>query len=147
MVGLSQYLALSIRQPWASLIMSGKKSIEVRSWSTRYRGRLIVHAGRKADDLAANYLGVKSEQYRGGYLGAVELDSIKPFDRFSWSRERAYHLNPGPMPGDVYAWYFKQPRTFANPVPGSGKVGIFPIPEDDLNTILVDNRWLKEFPN
>lgn len=37
--------ALTIRQPWASLIATGVKTIETRSWSTKYRGLLLVHAG------------------------------------------------------------------------------------------------------
>lgn len=38
--------ALTIRQPWASLIAHGVKTIETRSWSTKYRGPLAIHAGR-----------------------------------------------------------------------------------------------------
>lgn len=38
--------ALTLRQPWASLVAVGTKWIETRSWSTSYRGRLAVHAGR-----------------------------------------------------------------------------------------------------
>ena len=36
--------ALSVRQPWASLIASGRKTIELRSWSPRYRGPVLVLA-------------------------------------------------------------------------------------------------------
>jgi hypothetical protein len=36
--------ALSLHQPWASLIGLGVKTIETRSWSTKYRGPLAVHA-------------------------------------------------------------------------------------------------------
>ncbi len=37
--------ALTVRQPWASLIAAGVKTIETRSWSTKYRGPLAIHAG------------------------------------------------------------------------------------------------------
>jgi hypothetical protein len=37
--------ALSIRQPWAWLIVHGHKDIENRDWSTPFRGQLLVHAG------------------------------------------------------------------------------------------------------
>ena len=36
---------LSVRQPWASLIAEGQKTIELRSWVTKYRGPLLVIAG------------------------------------------------------------------------------------------------------
>jgi hypothetical protein len=38
--------ALSILQPWASAIARGAKRIETRSWKTRYRGPLLIHAGK-----------------------------------------------------------------------------------------------------
>jgi hypothetical protein len=41
--------ALSIRQPWAWLIVTGYKDIENRSWRTNYRGPLLIHAGRAID--------------------------------------------------------------------------------------------------
>lgn len=36
--------ALSIRQPWAWLILHGGKDIENRSWNTNFRGRFLIHA-------------------------------------------------------------------------------------------------------
>ncbi len=35
---------LSIKQPFAELVVSGRKSIEIRSWATNYRGEFLVHA-------------------------------------------------------------------------------------------------------
>ena len=37
--------AISIKQPWASLIAHGIKDIENRTWRTNYRGRVLIHAG------------------------------------------------------------------------------------------------------
>ena len=39
-------MALSIRQPWAWLILHGGKDIENRNWPTRFRGRVLVHAAK-----------------------------------------------------------------------------------------------------
>ncbi|HDU8694716.1 TPA: ASCH domain-containing protein, partial [Morganella morganii subsp. morganii] len=38
--------AISIRQPWAWLIVNGHKDIENRSWRTKYRGQVLVHASQ-----------------------------------------------------------------------------------------------------
>jgi hypothetical protein len=38
--------ALSIRQPWAWLIVNGHKDIENRDWSTAFRGQVLIHAGK-----------------------------------------------------------------------------------------------------
>ena len=37
--------AITIKQPWASLIVHGIKDVENRSWKTNYRGRIYIHAG------------------------------------------------------------------------------------------------------
>lgn len=75
--------ALTIRQPWASLIALGVKHIETRSWSTRYRGPLVIHAGKAVDwprshvpevDAALHEHGrcvVDITQRGNPYLGAV----------------------------------------------------------------------------
>lgn len=41
--------ALTIIQPWASLIALGEKKIETRSWRTKYRGPVLIHAGKSVD--------------------------------------------------------------------------------------------------
>jgi hypothetical protein len=43
--------ALSVKQPWASLIAQGKKTIETRVWSTRYRGPLVICSSKEPADL------------------------------------------------------------------------------------------------
>ena len=40
---------LTIKQPWASLIIDGYKKYEFRSWKTNYRGKLLIHAGASID--------------------------------------------------------------------------------------------------
>jgi len=43
---------LSIKQPYAELIVSGKKSIEIRSWNTKFRGEFLIHASLVPDKTA-----------------------------------------------------------------------------------------------
>lgn len=49
-------LALSIQQPWAWLIVNGFKDVENRGWSTRVRGVVGVHAGKKIDSYAIPWI-------------------------------------------------------------------------------------------
>lgn len=49
-------LALSIRQPWAWLIVNGHKDVENRDWSTKYRGEFLIHTGLQLDREAHNRL-------------------------------------------------------------------------------------------
>ena len=39
--------AVTVKQPWAGLIMAGMKDIENRTWETEYRGKLLIHASSK----------------------------------------------------------------------------------------------------
>jgi hypothetical protein len=39
--------ALTLTQPWATLVAIGAKRIETRSWNTYYRGSLAIHASKK----------------------------------------------------------------------------------------------------
>ena len=48
--------ALSIMQPWAWLIVTGRKDIENRTWHTKFRGPVFVHAGKKIDREAHDFL-------------------------------------------------------------------------------------------
>jgi len=41
--------ALSVKQPWASLIVDGNKTIETRTWSTSYRGDLLIVSSKEPD--------------------------------------------------------------------------------------------------
>ncbi len=76
--------ALSIRQPWAWLIVNGHKDIENRNWKTSFRGRIWVHAskGMTQDEYEgakwiAEENGVKLPEFkelqRGGIVGAVTI--------------------------------------------------------------------------
>ena len=72
--------ALSIRQPWAWLIVHGGKDIENRTWRTKIRGTIAVHASKKVDVRA--YAELKAEGVDlpaieklkvGGIIGKVEI--------------------------------------------------------------------------
>jgi hypothetical protein len=71
---------ISIRQPWATLIVRGIKDIENRSWATRYRGPVLVHASlrRSSHSLAdiARQFGIDLPQVElplGGIVGTTNI--------------------------------------------------------------------------
>ncbi len=43
---MAKLYALSLKQPWAALLVTGRKRIEVRNWPTARRGRILIHAAR-----------------------------------------------------------------------------------------------------
>lgn len=77
--------ALSIKEPWASLVVDGYKTIEVRTWSTGFRGWLAVHASSKP---VAGWLQWMLEEHHekipalgyafGAVIGAVRVIDCRP---------------------------------------------------------------------
>ena len=121
--------ALSIRQPWAELILSGRKTIEIRTWSTSYRGPLWLHAGRKEDPELQRYFKLRN-LFHGGFVGQAVISSVLRLDKDRWERWRYLHLSEGPMPPEVYGWVLRDPNRFARPLPAPGSLGLFiPPPE------------------
>jgi hypothetical protein len=59
--------ALTIIQPWATLIALNEKKFETRSWPTKYRGPIAIHAGKKIDKEACEEPEIKAALARHGY--------------------------------------------------------------------------------
>jgi hypothetical protein len=118
--------ALSVRQPWASLIVCGLKSIEVRSWSTSYRGRLYIHAAKSLDEMAMNRFQLEAPP-TGALLGTVELVKIEPFTAEMWEELADRHLDNGPFRQVLYAWYLEDARPLPEPIVYRGDRSLFPV--------------------
>jgi len=70
--------ALSIKQPFAELILSGKKTIELRTWNTKFRGKFFIHASKSPDKKAMERFGYKDLPV-GFILGEAELAEVKHY--------------------------------------------------------------------
>src|SRR5262245_37296600 len=69
----SRLKILSIRQPWAHLIVSGVKDIENRTWRTGYRGLVLIHASRQVRT-GPTALALDAEPLQtGGVVGLAEI--------------------------------------------------------------------------
>ena len=119
--------ALSIRQPWAWLIVNGHKDIENRQWRTHYRGKILVHAAkgmtREEHGVAsrmASELGVEIPDYedleRGGIVGEVEIVDCVDVD---------------PSPWFIGTWGFllKEPKPLPF-APCKGRLGFFKVEQE-----------------
>jgi activating signal cointegrator 1 len=72
--------ALSLWQPWASLIFDGRKTIETRDWEMLYRGPLAIHASKKVDAEACYKFGYSALTIpRGAVLCIVEVKNCVRF--------------------------------------------------------------------
>jgi hypothetical protein len=118
--------ALSIRQPWASLIVCGLKTVEIRTWSTAYRGLLYIHASKSQDDIAMNRFQLEAPPM-GALLGTVELARVEPFTKEMWEELAEKHLDNGAFISGLYAWHLENARPLAEPVAYRGERSLFPV--------------------
>lgn len=67
--------ALTIKQPAASLIIQGDKKYEFRSWKTKYRGSILIHAGKGIDKASVIRLKeyLPKELPSGSIIGTVDI--------------------------------------------------------------------------
>ena len=126
--------ALSVRQPWAHMIITGRKSIEIRQWSDGYRGPLWIHASRTLDDAAMEHFRFPS-LYTGGLIGQVDLVDILPLNPKRWETWRERHCVPGPMPFQAVAFMLENPRQLIDPITMPGRLKLFKLPNDILDAI------------
>ncbi len=101
--------ALTVKEPWASLIINGYKKYEFRSWKTNYRGKILIHSGKSIEkrnlDLYKDY----NLDYSFGYIiGEVEIvDCILVDDKIQEKLLRDNKLVYGRNSHvGLYAWKF-----------------------------------------
>lgn len=127
-------MAVSLWQPWASAIALGHKAIETRSWSTRYRGQIAIHAAKRFAAEERMFASVEHTLGRlpaqlplGAIVAIAELTGVQP----------AHELAAGPIekiygnytPGR-FGWCLESVRALLDPIPYKGKQGLFIIPDE-----------------
>jgi hypothetical protein len=104
--------ALSVRQPWAELILLGHKTIEVRSKATRLRERIYIYTSKsriEAEEEAriAARFGIDVDGLpRGVLVGTVEIVGSRPLEK-SDSEAACFEINDG---AGFYAWVLHRPK-------------------------------------
>lgn len=149
--------ALSLTQPWASLVVIGAKKIETRSWRTPFRGTLLIHAS-KGYPPEARQLTLGDPVYhealrKGGMsglgslsppLGAI-IGSVDVMDCWGITDKAADlvfggMMLPPPEPertfGDYapgrWGWLLCNPIRFTDPIPCVGHLSLWEVPEEVL---------------
>ena len=115
--------ALSIKQPFAELILQGKKTIELRKWNTKFRGDFLIHAPQKSDQKAMKKFNFTSLP-TGKVLGKVSLVGIKKY--ISKDEHRAdieKHL--GDDAWGNYGFILTNPFRLSKPVTCKGKLNFW----------------------
>lgn len=84
--------ALSLKQPWAELILLEKKKIEIRKWNTKFRGDFLIHASKIPDKNWMKKFGFK-ELPLGQIVGKARLVDVKKYpNRKEFEKDYKFHL-------------------------------------------------------
>jgi len=70
---------LSIKQPWAELILQGRKKIEIRKWDTKFRGEFLIHSSKIPDKESMKKFGFENLPL-GFIVGKAELIDVKSYE-------------------------------------------------------------------
>lgn len=83
---------LSLKQPFAELIISGKKTIELRNWNTNFRGDFLIHASKNPDKESMKRFGF-AELPMGSIVGKSKLIGVKKYlDEEEHKKDKDKHL-------------------------------------------------------
>lgn len=137
---------LSVRQPWAWLIIHGggvyagritygRKNIENRKWKTSHRGSLLIHAARTTPDFET--WATAEKMYALEYPKADAPNPIPPADELPYGKiigqvklidiTREYPWGHWTLP-DHWHWILGHPKP-VSPIPYRGRPGLFDVPE------------------
>lgn len=129
---------ISIKQPWAYLICSGIKNIENRTWPTKFRGRVLVHAGAKSDS-RSHFINnlftpaqweemkitggssllwkmVKGDWELSAIIGSVEIVDCVQNHTSKWAEKPVYNPYKFEYETNIYNWVLANPVLFAEPI-------------------------------
>lgn len=118
----AKFLAISVKQPWAALIMAGVKTVEVRTWATRTRGRVFIHAAKGIDVRPEGWQFVNTPDlkalasFRGGIIGHAELTECiryRTTEHFAATAESHRNSPDWFAPSGLYGFVFQKPAQIA----------------------------------
>ncbi len=101
--------ALSIREPWAGMIRNGKKTIETRTWSTKYRGKLLLCTSKSPE-----------RSFSGKAFAVASLVDVRPMTVEDEAKAccRIYEK--------AQSWILES-LTFIDPFVVKGRLGLFEV--------------------
>ena len=119
---------LSVSQPFAELIILGKKTIELRKWNTNYRGELLIHAPLKIRKEDAKRLKMEKKFVTGAIVGKVEIYDVKKYDSQKQVKsDQKFHFASKNFHDRTYGFLLKNAKAFRVPVPYKGQLGLFEV--------------------
>jgi len=133
---------LSVCQPFAELIIQGKKTIELRKWNTKFRGEFLVHAAKNIleDDCKRMKISPKTIT-TGAIIGKVNLVNVKKYESDKELKaDKKRHHSSSDFTKNKYGFILEKPKKLRVPIKYSGKLNFFEFHPDKTknNDIKID---------
>jgi len=114
--------ALSLKQPFAELILQGRKTIELRKWNTKFRGEFLIHASKKPDEKAMKEFGFGNLPC-GFIVGKATLTDVKKYEnKKEHKKDKELHLDSDAW--GKFGFILKNVKRI-NPIPAKGKLNFW----------------------
>ena len=133
---------LSVCQPFAELIVQGKKTIELRKWNTRFRGEFLVHAAKNILIKDCRQMKISpSSITTGAIIGKVNLVDVKKYDsnkEFFTDKKKHYSILDNTE--NKYGFILENPKKLRVSIPYLGKLNFFEFKPNKIknNDIKID---------
>jgi len=121
---------LSLKQPFAELLVSGKKTVELRKWNTKFRGKFLIHASKKIDKERAKSLGVNyTKLSTGSIIGTAILYNVKEYkSEADFKKDKNKHYaDIKKFSSYKYGFIVKKALRFGTPLPYPGRLKFFEV--------------------
>lgn len=119
---------LSISQPFADLIISGKKIIELRNWNTNYRGEFLIHAPLKIRTEDSKRLKINKKFVTGAIIGKAQLYDVKKYNSTKEIQsDQKFHFASKKFQNKMFGFLLKNAKPFRIPIPLKGQLGLFDV--------------------
>jgi len=115
---------LSLKQPFAELVVSGKKTIELRKWNTKFRGEFLVHASKTPHSASMKRFGFVNLP-TGCIVGKAFLKEVKHYsNKEEFEKDQNLHLASEDWGG--YGFVLENAQRVKE-MPCKGKLGFWEI--------------------
>ena len=124
---------LSVCQPFAELIIQGKKTIELRKWNTKFRGEFLVHAAKNILTEDCKRMKISSSITTGAIIGKVKLTDVKKYESDKELKsDKKKHHSLSDITKNKYGFILESPKKLRVPIPYSGKLNFFEFHPDEM---------------
>lgn len=119
---------LSISQPFADLIISGKKTIELRNWNTNFRGEFLIHAPLKIKTNDCKRLKINKKFATGVIIGKAELYDVKKYNSLKEIKsDQKFHFAAKKFQGKIFGFKIRNVKILKIPISCKGQLGFFDV--------------------